>query len=108
MSRRMGYRIKFFSRTAGQNEDGEVVDTVKNVVCECWANVSSATIKDFRAVSGIEAGKDTKVFTIRYHRHPLFDNSMYIEFDGMEYKITDIEIDYEYKKHILVKATSAE
>lgn len=116
MGRRMGYRIKFFSRTAGQNEDGEIVDTIKNVVCECWANISKTTVKDFK-VGGttyvgdlsqngqkpLETYKDVKIFIIRYHRNLLFDNSMYIEFDGMEYKITRIEKDYVGRKTILVE-----
>ena len=116
MGRRMGYRIKFFSRTAGQNEDGEIVDTIKNVVCECWANISKTTIKDFK-VGGttyvgdlsqngqkpLESYKDVKIFIIRYHKNLLFDNSMYIEFDGVEYKITRIEKDYGGRKTILVE-----
>lgn len=116
MGRRMGYRIKFFSRTAGQNEDGETVDTIKNVVCECWADISKTTIKDFK-VGGttyvgdlsqngqkpLESYKDVKIFIIRYHKNPLFDNSMYIEFDGVEYKITRIEKDYRGRKNILVE-----
>ncbi|MCO8200934.1 head-tail adaptor protein [Streptococcus suis] len=104
----MNERITFFSRTAGQNEDGEVVDTVRKDVYSCWTEISGTTIKDFRTVSGIETGKDSKTFIIQYHPRPPFDTSMYIDFRKAVYKITEIHVDYAGKDYILVKATSAE
>ncbi|MGG6494617.1 UNVERIFIED_CONTAM: head-tail adaptor protein, partial [Bacteroidetes bacterium 56_B9] len=52
----------------------------------------------------LESFKDVKVFVIRSHPKPPFDNSMYVEFDGFEYKITEMEIDYASKEIIMIKA----
>jgi len=106
MSRKMGYRITFFSKTASQNEDGELIEPIITDVCSFWANISGTTIRDFKTSSGIETGKDTKVFIIRYHRKPLFDTSMYIRFHGTDYKITEIHVDHADKEYILVKAVA--
>ncbi|WP_425423226.1 phage head completion protein [Streptococcus minor] len=113
---RMNTRITFYSKTAGQNEDGEVVDAVRTNVYSCWAEVPKTNTKDFK-VGGksyvgdlqqngqkpLESYKDVKTFIIRYHPKPPFDNSMYIDFNGLEYKITELEIDYADKENILVK-----
>ncbi|HFI0151000.1 TPA: head-tail adaptor protein [Streptococcus suis] len=117
ITRRMNTRITIFSRTAGQNEDGEVVDTVRQDVYTCWAEVPRTTVKDFKvggksyvgdlAQNGqkpLESYKDEKVFIIRYHPNPPFDNSMYVDFNGLEYKITELEIDYATKEIIMIKA----
>lgn len=118
ITRRMNTRITIFSKTGGQNEDGEVVDSVRNDVYSCWAEVSKTSVKDFKTggksyigelsqdgQKPLESYKDTKVFIIRYHPRPPFDNSMFIDFNGMEYRITEIEIDYATKETILIKAT---
>ena len=100
----MNKRITFYSKTAGQNEDGEVVDAVRTDIYSCWTEVKKTSIQDFRTGARVEAGKDIKIFIIRYHPKPPFDNSMYIDFNGLEYKITEIEIDYAGKEIILIKA----
>ncbi|HFU4060510.1 TPA: head-tail adaptor protein [Streptococcus suis] len=117
MTRRMNTRITIFSRTAGQNEDGEVVDTIREDIYSCWAEVSRTSVRDFKvggksyvgdlAQNGqkpLESYRDEKVFIIRYHPHPPFDNSMYVEFNGFEYKITAMEIDHANKDIIMIKA----
>ena len=118
ITRRMNTRITIFAKTGGQNEDGEVVDGIRNDVYSCWAEVSKTSVKDFKTggksyigelsqdgQKPLESYKDTKVFIIRYHPRPSFDNSMYIELYGNEYKINEIEIDYATKETILIKAT---
>ncbi|HEL2299323.1 phage head completion protein [Streptococcus suis] len=117
ITRRMNTRITIFSRIAGQNEDGEVVDSIRNDVYQCWAEVVKTGVKDFKvggksyvgdlAQNGqkpLESYKDEKVFIIRYHPKPPFDNSMYVDFNGFEYKITELEIDYASKEMIMIKA----
>lgn len=105
---RMNERITFFSKTAGQNEDGEVVDTIREDIYSCWAEVLSSSVRDFKTASGLESGKATKNFGIRYHPHPPFDNSMYVEHRGTAYKIIELEADHANKGFILVKTTAAE
>lgn len=101
---RMNVRITFYAKIAGQNEDGEVVDAVRNDVYTCWAEVKKTSVRDFKLGLGLEAGRDTKVFIIRYHPKPPFDNSMYVNFNNQEYKITEIDIDYATKDTITVTA----
>ncbi|HFI0645677.1 TPA: head-tail adaptor protein [Streptococcus suis] len=117
ITRRMNTRITFFSKIAEQNDDGEIVNTGRQEVYQCWAEVVKTGVKDFKvggksyvgdlAQSGqkpLESYKDEKVFIIRYHPKPPFDNSMYVDFNGLEYKITELEIDYASKEMILIKA----
>lgn len=102
-TRRLNTRITFYSKTAGQNEDGEVVGSIKTEVYSCWAEVKGTTIKDFKA-GGLDGHQDTKLFIIRYHPRPPFDNSMFIDFNGQEYRVIQIEIDYADKESIMIKA----
>lgn len=64
------------------------------------------TVRDFKTLSGLETGKDTKVFVIRYHPSPSFDNSMYIRFRGVDYKITEIHVDHADKEYTSVEIGS--
>ena len=117
ITRRMNTRITIFSKTGGQNEDGEVVNGIRKDVYSCWAEVAKTSVKDFK-IGGksyigelsqdgqkpLDSYKDTKVFIIRYHPRPPFDNSMFVDFYGQEYKINELEIDYASKETILIKA----
>lgn len=116
-TRRMNTRITIFSKTSGQNEDGEVVNGIRTHVYSCWAEVAKTSVKDFKTggksyigelsqdgQKPLESYKDTKVFIIRYHPRPPFDNSMFVDFNGQEYKINELEIDYASKETILIKA----
>ncbi|WP_099809769.1 phage head closure protein [Streptococcus suis] len=103
-TRKMTERITFFSKNGKQNEDGEIIEPISTDVYSCWADVSGMTVRDFKTLSGLETGKDTKVFVIRYHPKPPFDNSMYIRFRGTDYKITEIHVDHADKEYISVKA----
>ena len=118
ITRRMNTRITIFSKNGGPNEDGEVVNGIRKDVYSCWAEVAKTSVKDFK-VGGksyvgelsqdgqkpLDSYKDTKVFIIRYHPRPPFDNSMFVDFYGQEYKINELEIDYASKETILIKAT---
>lgn len=117
ITRRMNTRITFFSKIAEQNDDGEIVNTGRQEVYQCWAEVVKTGVKDFKvggksyvgdlAQNGqkpLESYKDEKVFIIRYHPKTPFDNSMYVDFNGLEYKITELEIDYASKEMIMIKA----
>lgn len=117
ITRRMNTRIVVFSKTGGQNEDGEVVNGIRKDVYSCWAEVAKTSVKDFKTggksyigelsqdgQKPLESYKDTKVFIIRYHPRPPFDNSMFVDFNGQEYKINELEIDYASKETILIKA----
>ncbi len=103
-TRKMTERITFFSKTGKQNEDGEIIEPISTDVYSCWAEVSKTSVRDFKSLSGVKTGNDTKVFIIRYHPKPLFDNSMFIRFRGTDYKITEIHVDQADKEYISVKA----
>lgn len=112
LTRKMNVRITIFKKEGGQNEDGEVLDNVRTNVMSCWAEVSKTSVKDFRKnTTGKQADnatltetKDTKVFLIRYLPNPPFDNSMFIDFNGLEYRIDEIEPDYASKEMIMISA----
>lgn len=104
ITRKMNTRITIFSKTEGQNEDGEVINGVRNDVYSCWTEVKGSSVKEFKASRELDSYKDVKIFIIRYHPRPSFDNSMFIDFNGMEYKITEIEVDYATKETIMIKA----
>lgn len=110
LTRKMNVRITIFKKEGGQNEDGEVLDNVRTDVMSCWAEVSKTAVKDFREnTTGKQADNatltetsDTKVFLIRYMPNPPFDNSMFVDFNGLEYKIEKMEVDYANKEMIMV------
>lgn len=108
-TRKMNARITVFKKEGGQNEDGEVVGSIRKDVFSCWAEVAKTSIRDFQVksiakdgVDGLLNNRDTKKFLIRYMPNPPFDNSMFVEFNGLEYKITNIEIDYSSKDMIMI------
>ncbi|QBX27717.1 phage head completion protein [Streptococcus pasteurianus] len=110
LTRKMNVRITIFKKEGGQNEDGEVLDNVRTDIMSCWAEVSKTTVKDFREnTTGKQADNstltetsDTKVFLIRYMPKPPFDNSMFVDFYGLEYKIEKMEVDYANKEMIMI------
>lgn len=108
-TRKMNVRITFFQRVGGQNEDGEVLDFERKDLYTCWAEVPKTSIKDFREnatvtkAGGLVEHKDTKTFLIRHLPELPFDNSCYVDFDGNEYQIDDIERDHENKEMDLIK-----
>lgn len=101
---KMNTRITIFSKTGGQNEDGEVVNGICKDVYSCWAEVKGNSVKEFKTSRELDSYKEVKVFIIRYHPRPPFDNSMFVDFYGQEYKINELEIDYASKETILIKA----
>lgn len=111
-TRRMNTRITFYKKVGGQNEYGEVLKPKREDVYSCCTEVQQPTVKDFRTggksytnngQQPLESFKDTKVFLIRYHPKLVIDNSMYIEFENFEYKITETEVDYANKDYIMIK-----
>lgn len=115
ITRKMNTRITFYSKEGGQNEDGEVIAPSRKDIMTCWAEVSKTSIKDFResndktnSVDGLINTNDSKVFLIRYIPNFKVDNSMYVEFNTLEYRITAIEIDYANKDMIMVSGVRIE
>ena len=119
LTRKMNVRITIFKREGGQNEDGEVLDNVRTDIMSCWAEVSKTTVKDFRenttgkqadnaVLTKLTKTSDTKVFLIRYMPKPPFDNSMFIDFNGLEYKIEKMEVDYANKEMIMISGVRVE
>lgn len=108
-TRKMNTRITIFKRVGGQNEDGEIVDSIRKNILTCWAEVLQTKIRDFQAktkekegTDGLVSSRDIKKFIIRYIPNVPFDNSMFIEFNGLEYKITNVEVDYATKDVIMI------
>lgn len=110
ITRKMNKRITFFKRVGGQNEDGEVVQPQRVDVVTCWSEVKKTSVKDFQRTSqaqngsdGLQNSLDSKVFLIRYVPKFPIDTSMFVDFNGLEYKITSIEVDYSGKEMIMVR-----
>ena len=73
ITRKMNTRITIFSKTGGQNEDGEVIAGIRNDVYSCWAEVAKTSVKDFKTFpedSQIlhNLGKQNRSFYRQYHR----------------------------------------
>lgn len=108
-TRKMNTRITIYTKNGGQNEDGEVIEPIRKNVFTCWAEVAKTSVRDFRVksnakevVDGLANNRDVKKFLIRYIPNAPFDNSMFIEFNGLEYKIINIEVDYASKDMIML------
>ena len=116
LTRKMNVRITIFKREGGQNDDGEVLDNIRTDIVSCWAEVSKTTVKDFRENTASKQAdnatltktSDTKVFLIRYMPKPPFDNSMFVDFNELEYKIEKIEVDYANKEMIMISGVRVE
>lgn len=105
----MNTRITIYTKIGGQNADGEVVDPVRKNIFTCWAEVAKTSVRDFQVksnakegIDGLANNRDVKKFLVRYIPEAPFDNSMFIEFNGFEYKITNIEVDYASKDMIMI------
>lgn len=115
ITRNMNERITFFTKRDGQNEEGEVVSGIKKILFTCWAEVSKATVKEFRertsqelAGGGITKRKDTIIFNIRYQQKQLVDSTMMIDFRGKEYEILNVETDFMRKDFSMISAVMIE
>ncbi|MGB3161549.1 MAG: phage head closure protein [Carnobacterium sp.] len=115
ITRNMNERITFLMKKDGQNEDGEVVTGIKEELFTCWAEVSKATVKEFRertsqelAGDGIKKRKDTIIFNIRYQQKEPVDSTMIISFRGNEYEILNVETDFMRKDFSMISAVMVE
>ncbi|MGJ8387035.1 phage head closure protein [Streptococcus agalactiae] len=112
ITRKMNVRIAIFSKTGGQNEDGEVVSAIRKDLYTCWAEVSKTQLRDFnyqskyQNASNLPTNKDTKVFLIRYNPKLSIDNTMFIEHNKRIYKIDKIEFDESGKEMIMLSGVS--
>lgn len=94
ITRRMNQRITLYSVSGGQNDDGEVVDSIRNDLYTCWAEVLKTQLRDFKLqYSGsLDNSKVTKVFLIRYNPKINIDNTMFVDYNKSIYKIDKIEL----------------
>lgn len=113
-TRHMNERITIFVYEDMQNENGELIEGVRQDLFSCWCEVSKATVKEFKERSnGGKNGellkrRDTKNFFIRYQQETEIDSSMMIDFKGKEYRILDIESDDMRHDFSMVKAEVVE
>lgn len=108
ITRKMNVRITLFSQSGGQNEDGEVIDSVRKDLYKCWAEVSRTQLRDFnyqtkyQSSGNLPINKDTKVFLMRYHPRLAIDNTMFVDFNGQIYKIDKVELDESGKDMMMI------
>ena len=93
ITRKMNQRITIYSVSGGQNEDGEVVDNIRNDLYTCWAEVLKTQLRDFKLQynDSLDNSKVTKVFLIRYNPKIEIDNTMFVEYNSLIYKIDKVE-----------------
>lgn len=93
ITRKMNQRITIYSVSGGQNDDGEVVDNIRNDLYTCWAEVLKTQLRDFKLqYSGsLDNSKVTKVFLIRYNPKIEIDNTMFVDYNKSIYKIDKVE-----------------
>ena len=93
ITRKMNQRITIYGVSGGQNDDGEVVDGVRNDLYTCWAEVLKTQLRDFKLQSNdnLDNSKATKVFLIRYNPKIDIDNTMFVEHNSIFYKIDKVE-----------------
>ncbi len=117
ITRKNEYAHYYIQKNRRANEDGEVIDSLKVDVLTCWAEVQRTSVKDFKA--GGKKHRENwrkrtktsrifqrykKCFLVRYMPKTSFRQlSMYVNFNGFEYKITEIEVDYASKDIIMIK-----
>ena len=85
ITRKMNQRITIYSVSGGQNDDGEVVDSIRNDLYTCWAEVLKTQLRDFKLQSNdsLDNSKATKVFLIRYNPKIELDNTMFVEHNSI-------------------------
>lgn len=93
ITRKMNQRITIYSVSGGQNEDGEVIDNIRNDLYTCWAEALKTQLRDFKlqANDSLDNSKATKVFLIRYNPKIEIDNTMFVEHNSIAYKIDKVE-----------------
>ena len=93
ITRKMNQRITIYSVSGGQNDDGEVVDSIRKDLYTCWAEVLKTQLRDFKLQSNdsLDNSKATKVFLIRYNPKIELDNTMFVEHNSIAYKIDKVE-----------------
>ncbi|WP_157454708.1 phage head closure protein [Carnobacterium maltaromaticum] len=115
ITRKMNERITFFNKVEKKNEDGEVVSGSPVESFSCWAEISKATVKEFKERTsaelmgnGLKKRKDSMIFIIRYQQQETIDSNMLIEFRGTMYEIINVETDYARKDFSLVSGVAVE
>lgn len=93
ITRKMNQRITIYSVSGGQNDDGEVLDSVRKDLYTCWAEVLKTQLRDFKLQvnDSLDNSKVTKVFLIRYNPKIEIDNTMFIDYSKSIYKIDKVE-----------------
>ena len=93
ITRKMNQRITIYSVSGGQNDDGEVVDSIRNDLYTCWAEVLKTQLRDFKLQykDSLDNSKVTKVFLIRYNPKIDIDNTMFVDYNKSIYKIDKVE-----------------
>lgn len=111
ITRRMNTKIKFFRYEEIVNDLGETEDIKKDILFSCWAEVSKATVKEFRSRTtyketgdDIQKRRNTLMFIVRYQQKMEVDSDMLIEFNGKNYEIKDIEVDYANQDFNMIRA----
>ena len=106
ITRKMNQRITIYSVSGGQNEDGEVVDSIRNDLYTCWAEVLKTQLRDFKLQykDSLDNSKVTKVFLIRYNPKIDIDNTMFVDYNKSIYKIDKVESNESDKDMTMISA----
>ena len=106
ITRKMNQRITIYSVSGGQNDDGEVVDSVRKDLYTCWAEALKTQLRDFKlqANDSLDNSKTTKVFLIRYNPKIKIDNTMFVEHNSIAYKIDKVESNESDKDMTMISA----
>lgn len=90
----MNSKIQILKTVTFKRPDGTTRQ--KTVVFKTlWADVTRATLKEYREITGIAEEKENVIFLVNYMDSRDITEKMFVLFNGEKYNIKDIQRDYE-------------
>lgn len=110
ITRKLNERITFFERKPGKDENGDPISNDVDLF-SCWCEIAKATTKEFRdrandKVEDIQKRRNKRTMYIRFRTN--VDTGMFLKWRGKEYKLIDLEEDWQSKDMLMLTVEAIE
>lgn len=110
ITRKLNERITFFERDTTKDENGDLVETDKDLF-SCWCEIAKATTKEFRdrandKIEEIQKRRNKRTMYIRFRKD--IQSEMLLKWRDTEYKVIDMEEDWKSKDMLMLTVEAIE
>ncbi|MFZ4352979.1 phage head closure protein [Enterococcus gallinarum] len=104
IARKLNERITFFERKSKKDDNGDSYQIDEDLF-SCWAEVAKSTTKEFRGrsndkIEDLKKRRNKKTLYLRFRTD--VDSGMLVKWRSHEYKVIDLEEDWQSKDMLMV------